>query len=244
MSLIGHMVVRNEKDRYLRQSLAWLAELTDGRLLVYDDQSTDGTAEYVYRDLRLPLVQRSDTTPSFAADESAFRSAGWQALETAFEPTTEDWILVIDADEFLVTTQPDGTSADVAQLIEEETDGATSVTFPVAEIFGLDDDWPLIRADGYWPDIKACRLVRWRPGATFRPRKEGGGSVPSNWPKPRTTSSVLTILHYGYATAKDRATKFERYHGSDGHNPLHVRSIRTKPTLVRWRGMSPPMGAT
>lgn len=243
MSLIGHMVVRNEMGRYLPDTLAWLAELADGRLLVYDDQSTDGTAGYVSSEMRLPLAIRSDDTPSFSEDESAFREAAWRVLEQAYWPTTDDWILSIDADEFLVTNHPGGTSVHVSELIADATDNATAVTFPVAEVFGESDEkWPLLRTDGYWDRIQACRLVKWRPGGTFHPRREGGGSVPSAWPKPNTTNQDLSILHYGYTTPEDRAAKHLRYRYGAGHNPVHIASIQRQPRLTKWTGMAPPFG--
>lgn len=241
MSLIGHMVVRNEMGRYLPETLGWLAELTGGRLLVYDDQSTDDTARFVSSECRLPLVVRSDATPSFAEDESAFREAAWRMLEQAFRPTPDDWVLTLDADEFLVTNQPGGTSADVNEFIEQATEGTTAVTFTVAEVFGLDDTgWPMLRSDGYWDSIHACRLVKWRPGGTFHPRREGGGSVPSSWPKPNVKNRDLSILHYGYTTPEDRQAKYLRYRYGGGHNRVHIDSIQRTPQLRKWPGMAPP----
>lgn len=242
MTLIGHMVVRNEMGRYLQRSLGWLAELTNGRVLVYDDQSTDGTADYIRNELLLPVAVRPDHVPAFAQDESAFRRSAWDALEHAYGLTTDDWILAIDADEFLVDRSQRGDRASVRGAVDRAVSaGETAVTFSVAEVFGHDAHGDArIRTDGYWGHIQACRLVRWRPGGRFHPRIEGGGSVPSNWPKSPLTNGELAILHYGYATPADRATKHHRYSNGRGHNPAHVASILQPPTTRRWLGMPAP----
>jgi hypothetical protein len=245
MSLIGHMVTRNEIGRYLPDTVAWLAELTDNRLLVYDDQSTDGTAEYISSTCRLPLAVRPDDVPTFASDESAFRQAAWRTMERAFQPSTDDWILSIDADEFLVTAEPGQTVEDVRVALDRAMSipDATSVTFAVAEVFGVNDEnWPMLRTDGYWDCIQACRLVKWRPGGTFHPRKEGGGSVPSAWPKPMFKNTDMALLHYGYTTPEDRSSKYLRYRFGGGHNPVHIASIQRAPRLTKWTGMAPPFG--
>lgn len=235
------MVTRNELGRYLHDTLTWLADLTDNRVLVCDDQSTDGTADYIRNELRLPVVVRPDNVPPFSEDESAFRGASWHALEEAFGLSTDDWVLAMDADEFLVDRSCHGTLETVrAAIARAVTAGETTVTFTVAEVFGEDADDPVIRTDGYWGHIQACRLVRWRPGGRFHPRVEGGGSVPSNWPKTRITNGELAILHYGYATPEDRSVKYQRYRSIRGHSPAHVNSINKPPALRRWLGMPPP----
>lgn len=238
LRLTGHMVVRNEMDRYLPETLAWLAELTDGRVLVYDDQSTDGTAAYVSGE-RLPLAVRPDDVPSFADDESACRQAGWQALERAFLFTAEDWILAVDADEFLVTPDARHGLEDVRQSLARAATADSAVIFPVAEVFDETEDGPLVRTDGYWSNITATRLAKWRPDGVFHPRREGGGSIPSNWPRPTAIDPGLTLLHYGYARPEDRNAKAMRYRSSSGHNPVHIDSITRPPRLVKWNGMTP-----
>lgn len=242
MGLIGHMVIRNEMGRYLADSVPWLAELTDGRMLVYDDQSTDGSAAFVAQDCRLPLVVRPEWSPSFEEDESLLRQAAWWALERSLSPTADDWVLVIDADEFVVDTDPAGDVMSVRDRLAAATIAASAVTFRVAEVFGVDDnEWPMLRTDGYWNQILAARLTKWRRDGFFHPRKEGGGSIPSSWPKASFTTKGLAILHYGYTTPEDRKAKYERYRYGKGHNRVHIDSIQRTPSLTRWVGMNPPL---
>lgn len=232
--IIGHMVTRNEMGRYLAGTTRWLQEITDVQY-VYDDRSIDGTFGFVQR-AATPVGLRSQGDPSFEDDESAFRANAWRAMEMHHAPTPNDWILCVDADEFFVAPRPDATREALTDLVQRHHD-AGAVTFPVHEVFGFDDDHtPLLRVDGYWGQIEACRLVRWRPHAEFAPRVQGGGSVPAGWAASAATDDVA-IMHLGYARATDRTTKHARYSKTAGHNPRHVSSILEPPKLVRWEGM-------
>ena len=67
------------------------------------------------------------------------------------------------------------------------------------------------------------------------------GSVPAyafkdffNWELP------VEILHCGYADPIDRFSKFEHYMGMQhNHNPSHIKSIISEPTLMPWVGETP-----
>lgn len=237
--VIGHMVTRNELGRYLPSTIAWLRTLTDDQVHVYDDRSTDGTYEYLSDEDGVVVDCRLPGGITFAEDESAFRSVAWHAMEARFSPGPQDWVLCMDADEYLVSREPE--RFDLAADIEEAlTAGLGAVSFPVAEVF----DWnshPLIRVDGYWGQINACRLVRWRPEGTFVPRREGGGSVPTGWQAPHLESNNFTILHLGYARLEDRRVRYARYAGGVGHNPRHIKSILTSPDLQPFNGQHPPL---
>lgn len=242
--IFGHMVTRNEYDRYLRDSLAWLQSFTDD-VHVHDDISTDSTWGYLRNSTKVALSQRPPDESSFGEDESLFRGLAWQAMEMALEPTEDDWILCIDADEFLVGDRPDTDlrSALLEQIRYLADIDANSLTFEVAEVFDLPERdgqiRPMVRVDGYWSEIAACRLVRWRPDGTFTKRREGGGSVPTEWVEPHVVSLELRIMHLGYALAADRRAKYARYRASRGHNPHHVQSITTRPDLAIWNGQIP-----
>jgi Glycosyl transferase family 2 len=237
MRIFGHMVTRNEADRYLTPAVRWLQSLTDGQF-IYDDRSTDTTTE-VLDHLGVAYAVRPEDVLSFAEDESALRAEAWRAMEARCGPEPGDWILCVDADEFVTAPRPGRTRGTLETAAQQSID-IGSVTFAVNEIFGFDHDGtPLARIDGYWGMITACRFVRWRPDGRFAPRIEGGGSVPTDW----ATANIrydLELMHFGYACAEDRTTKHARYSASGHHNRRHIESILTTPTLERWHSTFGP----
>jgi glycosyltransferase involved in cell wall biosynthesis len=239
--IIGHMVTRNEMNRYLPTAIEWLRELTRDDVFVYDDGSTDDTYGYLQR-LGVPAIQREPGDPTFLENEGVFRMMAWREMEIAADPTERDWILCVDADELLLGTA--SYSCDTRKVLLEEVRLAVAadidaVTFDVAEAFALDGGHPKIRTDGYWGKIRACRLVRWRRDGRFAPRA-ACGSVPTPWINQDWVSLDLTLLHLGYAREADRLAKHERYSAGSGHNPQHVRSIMSSPMLSPWMGQRMP----
>jgi glycosyltransferase involved in cell wall biosynthesis len=239
--IVMHMVVRNEASRYLKEVLDHHWPFIDD-LLVYDDQSTDDTAE-VADSWAGAVKVRPDDVPSFREDESAFRQAAWAWMSERGDLHHGDWVLCIDADEFLVGDLPDPQR--VRQILTDHQEAGLPVTFPVAEVFDQRADWLYVRTDGFWSSIMARRFVPWSEhDLDFVSRPEGGGSVPRGL-QARGVMSDLTLLHMGYADPADRRTKYERYsvRAGDsfrrGHSSDHVESIlrsaRTKP----WTGVVP-----
>lgn len=230
--IIGHMVTRNEMARYLPNTMRWLRQITE-TVCVLDDNSDDGTFEWL-REEGARVSRRPSLAKSFAQDESAFRATAWAYMEDSLNPTGADWILCVDADEFVLAANADDTRQVLTETVEKAI-GLGAVTLPVREIFGFEDNAPMLRVDGFWGDIFGCRLVRWRPGAHFAPRVEGGGSVPAGWCRPVLETDDLAIMHLGYARPEDRIVKHARYSATVGHNPQHVASILEPPKLLRWR---------
>lgn len=242
MRLIGHVVARNEERRYLRPCLEWLGRIVH-KTVFFDDLSTDGTAK-VAREMGCHVVSRLASEPSFAEDESAFRQLGWEALGEVAEPN--DWVLLIDADEFLVSTgpSPNGFPGSEHHMVMANvdlalTEGVNGLWLDVAEIWSLQDECALQRVDGYWAGITACRLVRYQEGGEFASRKEGGGSAPTYATPVWSNAIGLKLLHLGYARAEDRRSKHARYSKGRGHNPKHVASIVEQPLLRQWEGPIP-----
>lgn len=246
MRILGHMVTRNEMGRYLKTTLPWLAAVCGDNVVVYDDQSSDDTETYV-TELGLHYRRRPDAIASFADNEGDFRWAAWQAMERRLHPRTGDWVLSVDADELLLSKTAGADLDDVlVQLVESvgvaEECGQQTITFRVGEVFELDDmGWPMVRTDGYWGGITACRFAKWQVQGVFEPRKEGGGSLPSSWPRALHPDGNLELLHLGYARPEDRRIKHLRYVRSGGHNRRHIESILTVPELEHWVGMRPPL---
>lgn len=243
--IVGHMVVRNELHRYLPRTLDWLSREITSEIAVYDDQSDDGTWEFLESSGLAAVARRRDDVPSFQETESSVRRAAWEFMERAVQPQAGDWILALDADEFLVADQPGQLIEQINHAIEAcLAEGFRAINLTVREVFGYDGSTPLIRTDQYWDQIRACRLVQWDHGGQFLPVPEGGGSVPNNWQNWRFYATGLSLLHYGYAREQDRQAKFDRYRTSPfgGHNPTHIASILRPGRLVPWTGQTPFSG--
>ncbi len=237
MRLIAHLVVRDEADRYLWDCLQWLTGFAD-TVTVFDDRSDDGTADIARRwgchvDIRPP------DAASFMENESAFREAGWHAMEAAAKPVNDDWIIALDADEFLVAIGDERETV-LNNIDRADIEGLDGLVLPVAEIFGWDSLrlLPLQRTDAAWGTITACRMVRWRPDGTFKNRRQGGGSVPT-YVHSRGMTDSLHLAHVGYMDVEDRAAKHAHYSATRGHSQAHVQSILMPGRLQPWTGKIP-----
>mgnify|MGYP000524711828 CR=1 FL=1 len=246
--IVGHVVTKDEAHRYLVPCLNWLRGIVDV-IHVFDDRSTDGTPALAAEFGALVDV-RLRTVASFIENEMTFRQAAWTAMTRAAELADGDWVLAIDADEFLIANHAHDQTQLAATVRHAETLGVPIVGFPVAEVFAFGVDAaqrPLVRVDGWWGTMQADRLTRWSPTARFRAKRLNGrdcGSIPfvDDIPRPdqvAVRSDDLTILHYGYATPEDQAAKYARYVNERGHNKLHVRSILQRPKLEPWHGRIP-----
>lgn len=235
----GLLCVRNEADRYLKTCIEWNKTFLD-TLFVYDDQSTDDTAE-IARSLGAWVETRPDNRLSFLEHEGEFRQASWEAFEIAMNPDVGDWVLAFDADEFLIG--PRGLDAGwllrhtAASLAVNHSLGCRLV---IREVFGIDEasGAPLVRTDGFWGGITGLRLFQYRTGGRFTNRKLGCGSTPF-YVEPIEDSSLLELLHFGYARQEDRIAKHDRYFDQPGHNKTHIDSILGEPVLVPWQGEVP-----
>lgn len=236
------MPVRNELGRYLERVLESALVYCD-KLAVYDDCSDDGTFEWLCewaKNRPVAVEQRRGDVPSFAVDESGLRQAGWDMMERTLCPSEGDWIVALDADEFLATQNREMMS-DLRGVLEDEIGQARhrdGIRLPIREIFDQNEHSLLYRIDGYWGEISGARMMRWRPGLTFDPRVEGGGSLPS--PQARHWNArELVLLHVGYLNEADRIEKHARYSRRAVHNPTHVASILQQPKLAEWTGGLP-----
>jgi glycosyltransferase involved in cell wall biosynthesis len=236
--ILGLIVTKNEAGRFLDCNLAWHAKLLDG-IVVYDDQSHDATPE-IAAFHRCEYVRRDDGTPTFLEHEGAFRQAGYEAFERILRPEMGDWILAFDADEFLVSRDPDDDERiDLEQACRHaETLAATSVHLPRPEAWEIK---PLrVRQDGFWGNIKCTRLFRWQPGGVIQQKPMGCGSEPGYVAMGRISpyNHGLYLMHYGYVAPADRLEKYHRYASlaNHGHNDAHIESILDQPVLQQWEG--------
>ena len=233
--IYGSLVIKNEADRYLKSCLEWMSPFFDG-LFIYDDQSTDNSVEIAEK--YGSVVVRPDTVSSFIDNESEFRFSAWKSFEELFKPSVGSWVLSFDADEFLVS----GENLHKA-IANAQQRGCAGISIPFPEVFDVRDGVPYVRTDGLWAKINGPRLFEYRQGAKWNPKTMGCGSEPSYVSKgPISTNNFgIEVLHYGYANANDRNSKWSRYSSLSfhGHNDSHIRSIIEKPVLAPWTGQIP-----
>lgn len=225
MRIYSYLVTKNEAGRYLKRALTSILDWTDG-LVVYDDQSTDDTLEVVSDIGGISTIVRPDDVPSFLENEGKFREAAWRAMEEVLEPQDGDWILTLDADEFLIANL-----ADLRNELATATErGIQALWCHVHECWAVDGEDLMVRTDGYWGSITALRACVWQPDGDFADRTMGGGSVPS-YARHVATAKSFEILHLGYLRQEDREAKYQRYRQKPGHNPRHIESILKRPML-------------
>lgn len=228
------MCVRNEAERYFQSSLAWNAGCWD-KLFVFDDQSSDRTPRLASRFGSVMI--RADDEPSFLDHEAKFRAVAWAHFEEAMLPTEEDWILALDADEFLLAAAGKRSLHEVADRAQAH--GSDSVAFHVPEAWATTDQVQ-VRMDGFWNGNWNPRFCSWKPNSAFNDRPMGCGSTPSYaWIQPYRTHDV-ELLHVGYLDPTERWERYERYSDHpEGHNPQHIQSIVQQATLLPWGGVNP-----
>lgn len=249
--LLAYMVTKNEASRYLDACLSWAKGFLDG-IAVYDDQSTDDTVELAESHGALVSVRAG--SPSFLLHEGQFRQRAWRWLEEALEPEPGDWVLALDADEFLmsrlVRPEPDTGPELRAQInsgIEEaETYKLDGIRLRIAEVFAATEVngayvSPEVRRDGFWPSIAGIRLFRYEPNGVFENRAMGCGAAPTYVALQQTRQNEnLALVHVGYLDPEDRREKHRRYSTLTGHNQTHVASILKTPRLEPW-ALWPPV---
>lgn len=242
MRVLGSLVMRNEAARWLDCCLAWNVPLVNA-FFVYDDQSTDDSVK-VAQARGCVVSQRPDGVPPLLVHEGRFREAAWRAFEEAMNPAEGDWVLAIDADEFVASTQ-DESEAVYWACRDATDDGAIGLRLTIPEVFAVQGSpaaeefltRPEVRVDGMWASIAGVRLFEWQPDGHFPDRALASGSAPSYVAEGAINAiEGLWLLHYGYAHPGDRQEKYQRYVARPGHAVAHVASIVEEPVLQLWGG--------
>jgi len=238
--IIGSMVIKNEKDRYLEDCINHAFTFLD-EIFVYDDRSEDDSAE-IARDLGCRVVVRPDNESSFLDHEGQFRYSAWRSLEQIIEPDISDWIFSFDADEFMVAESHVEETLHNA-VSHAESNKCISVILPFSEIFRIDEQGLWARTDGLWNTIRGPRLFKYNINGYWNNKPMGCGAEPDYVSRGRFSHQNygLNVLHLGYAKDEDKKEKYTRYSSlSDhGHNNSHILSILTEPTLQIWTGKTP-----
>jgi glycosyltransferase involved in cell wall biosynthesis len=225
--LIANMVGKNESERYLTDVLEHLSSIVD--LIVFtDDCSEDDTKEIA-----------SKYAETFSTDETLFtkhegqlRSHAWSNLCNFAKPG--DWILAIDCDEKLWSTNP---NFDMSMLLQQNKYDVINIKF-----FHMWNQTQY-RVDKLWAPNNSSRLFRFYNDGHFNDRKLACGSEPTYVNQlirsgKYLVDSSLVMQHLGYVDDDDKALKHKRYmelDGGDFHQKSHIESIvDDSPVLVDW----------
>lgn len=235
MKLVASMIVKNEFDRYLKQSIEHLLTYCD-EVRVLDDGSTDGGFEWL-GGLNKPVFVKKNPGPSFFEHEGRARQALLEYTMTA----KPDFVLSIDADEFV----SDGFS--LRQMITTRPQDSI-FTLNMVEVWNA---YPMtldLRVDGLWGPRK-CPIL-WRApsqlGGNWRmiDRALACGREPIAVIETRQkTGTDVQILHFGWACKADREERAHRYEVHDAgqfHNNHHLQSILWPDGKVRCSSVSWP----
>jgi glycosyltransferase involved in cell wall biosynthesis len=225
VNLVASLIVKNELGRYLKPCIAHLREFCD-LIAVVDDGSTDGSAEWLLEqgDEQLHVLARDAKDGFFAGHEGHRRN---ELLKWTFQ-LRPDWVLAIDADEFI---------ADGQKLRDYMGTPRPVGTVTMEEVWKVQTRELSVRADGGWRphDIPIFYRASGRRfgGRWVIPNRElACGREPMavrrEWGKARKTETE--ILHFGWAASdpEKRRPRYDRYVTADGgkfHRNSHLDSI-------------------
>ena len=229
MKLVVGMIVKNELGRYLPECIGHLLDFVD-QIVVLDDGSSDRTGEWLDDNAKgwgRVVVHHVDPEDGFFAGHEG-RKRQQLLIHTLNE--APDWVLNIDADEFVTDGQR------VRDYIDEPTQGRQVGVLDMEEVWKADPSWLHIREDGGWrphpvPCLWSAKLSGMRGRALQISNKAlACGREPEvvrrYFGRARPTGS--SILHFGWANQSARRPRYERYVEADGgqfHRNSHLESI-------------------
>jgi hypothetical protein len=224
VNLVASLIVKNELGRYLPECVGHLRDFCD-LVVVLDDGSTDRTGEWLddNSDERM-VVQHLDSADGFFAGHEGRKR---QALLDLTLQQLPDWVLAIDADEFVAG----------GPLVRAYCEGPRQIgTLDMEEVWRAHYGYLEIRQDGGWrphsvPCLWSARLSVSR-GRSLRiaDRALSCGREPEAVRRlyPRSRPTGASILHFGWAKESDRRERYDRYVTADGgryHASQHLLSI-------------------
>lgn len=236
-NVFGLVVMKNEEHRYLREFIEH-HQYVFHDIFVFNDNSTDRSAEICSIN---GLKVFDSLGPSFLEHEGQFRFNAWQAFEATMKPSTDDWVFVIDADEFVVGNVANTRDALTATIELAEYFDYSVVRMKKNEVWQVDGNRCYVRKDGLWDKIKVNHLFKYEPNGRWNMKAMGCGSAPTYTRVQPFNASNVSVLHFGYAREQDRQEKYERYSSMSqhGHNPNHILSIVRRPKLAPYEGHVP-----
>ncbi|CAM4435675.1 hypothetical protein FHS16_001627 [Paenibacillus endophyticus] len=226
--LVLSMIVKNEADRYLRETLEHHRGYIDHAVII-DDGSTDHTGDIVHEYLAgIPLTYIKNESSQFH-NEVKLRTQQWQET-IRMKP---QWILNMDADEYF------------EQKFKDELPALLTAPNTFAYMFRLYDFWSEdhYREDQYWNAHAVYRpfLLKFVEGYSYEWKQtpQHCGRFPQNiYSVPHKTSD-LRVKHMGWARPQDRLYKYERYKLLDpdavyGWKEQYESILDETPNLVKW----------
>ena len=147
MIVAGMMRVRNEA-RWIKRAIESILPVCNAGVAVFDDRSTDGTAEIAAGIPSVALMRSPFTGLNEARDKNF--------LLAAMAPC--DWIIAIDGDEELHSCHLVNLAAAM------QTSKADSLSLPIWYLWDREDQ---MRVDGVYGNYHRESVFRPRPGATF-----------------------------------------------------------------------------
>jgi glycosyltransferase involved in cell wall biosynthesis len=221
VNLVASLIVKNELGRYLKPCIEHLEAFCDS-IVVVDDFSSDGTFEW--------LAERKVTVMQVPSNDEFFSGHEGRRRQYLLDYTLgqqPDWVLSIDADEFI----SDG------DLMRSYCEAGRQVgTLSMEEVWKAPADELSIRIDGGWrphnvPILWSASLSG-RRGQQLRiaDRALACGREPDQVRRlaPRARPTDASILHFGWAKESGRQDRYERYVTADGgkyHRNAHLESI-------------------
>lgn len=224
--LTAMMLVRNEADRYLRPCLDSLSKYVDS-IVILDDASEDNSAEVCLSYPNVTLHRQSHST--FLQNEAILREKLWHHTQN----DNPEWILAVDADEFL----EESIIKESPYLLRQKYFNAIS--------FRLFDCWEseeYYRCDGLWNPWRrgfSIYMVRYLPALSsdWPALKFHCGRLPSAYRRLQHYESTVRIKHLGWANAANNLTKYDRAVGQDPGSKYmsqeHYKSILWPPEKVK-----------
>jgi glycosyltransferase involved in cell wall biosynthesis len=241
MRLLAAMIVRDEAARYLPRVLASLQRFCD-TILILDDGSTDNSVQV--GNAYGALVRSAKPSVWQTEGEGAARNRLLE-LTLRYQPAP-DWVLSIDADEFvadgpglrrfLETVEPDEYPAAVSLTMKEVWEGG-----PDGLRIRVDGEWGPRECPVLWtpPSVRLDASERFVRGWSIPERALACGREPEIVRFATTIPSGYDLLHYGWADPYEREARAERYEIADGgryHASEHLRSILGRePELEAYR---------
>ena len=216
--IVSAILARNEKSRYLPQVIANAKTFAD-EILLLDDNSTDGTAEFA-KQQGCRVRSLSSKHPMWGQESGARQRLWTWGAEVAGK---DGWLLIQDADQTL-----HGPVKDYCQ--------STEVNAWAFVLYDLWDTERTYRCDGYWKGHTVPRPWLFRPSAVpvgYRPewssRGVHVGHAPANWPMVCGVAPDVFWKHFSYLKPDDRKKKHQQYlaqaHQLGPYELAHAQSI-------------------